>query len=126
MNKVWSRRAIYGSFEAQHFLAEGVAALLEPATVLDGTEEDAALSSGLALGATAAALGTAAGGHGERGEGVAGGEEGDELGVAVADGVAALLLGHDVVEALLGGGEERFLAQRVVGYVGAGWAGSAL
>jgi len=31
-----------------------------------------------------------------------------------------------VVEALLGGGEEGFLAEGVVGYVGAGWAGTAL
>jgi len=73
-------------------LAKSIAALLEPATVLDGAEEDAALSSCLALGATAAALGTAAGGHGKCREGVAGCEEGDELGIAVSDGVATLLL----------------------------------
>lgn len=90
-NVVWSRRAIYGSFEAQNFVAESIAALLEPATILDGAKEDAALSSCLALGATAAALGTAAGGHGKCRKGVTGCEKGDELGVAVSDGVAALL-----------------------------------
>jgi len=116
--------AIYGGLEAQNFLAEGVAALLEPATILDGTEEDAALSPCLALGTTAAALGTAAGGHGKCREGVAGREEGDELGIAISDGIAALLLRHDVVEALLRGGEEGFLAQGVAGYVGwTLWAG---
>jgi len=88
---VWSRRAIYGSFEAHNFVAESIAALLEPATILDGTKEDAALSSCLALGASAAALGTAAGGHGKCRKGVAWCEEGDELGIAVSDGVAALL-----------------------------------
>ena len=90
-NVVWSRRAIYGSFEAQNFVAESIAALLEPTTILDGTKEDTALSSCLALGATAAALGTAAGGHGKCRKGVTGCERGDELGVAVSDGIAALL-----------------------------------
>ena len=87
-----STRIVYCRFEAQNFLEESIAALFKPATIFNGTEQDAALASGLTLGATAAAFGSSTGGHGKCRYGVAGGKEGDELSVAISDGIAAFLL----------------------------------
>jgi len=69
---------------------------LEKVAILDGAEEYATLALPMTFTAIAAPLGSAASRHGDPGR-ARGCEKGGELCVAVADGVAALLLGHDVV-----------------------------
>lgn len=70
-------------------------------TILHGAEQYSALPFPMPFAAIAAPLGSPAGRH-ARARGRAGGcEECGELGVAIADGISAFLLGHDMVQPFL-------------------------
>lgn len=93
---------------------EGVPSFLQPTTIFDSTEQDAAFSFGVAFAVRPATLWSPPGWQIDR---LCTGRSDKryQLSVPIADGVSTFLLGHDVIEPLLWSGQEWLDSDRLAG-----------